>query len=35
MMGYDIAPVYSPDGKKIAWESMERDGFEADKIRLF
>ncbi len=35
MMGYDIAPVFSPDGKKIAWESMERDGYEADKNRLF
>ncbi len=35
MMGYDIAGVYSPDGKKIAWESMERDGYEADKNRLF
>jgi dipeptidyl aminopeptidase/acylaminoacyl peptidase len=35
MMGYDMAAVYSPDGKKIAWESMERDGYEADKIRLF
>jgi dipeptidyl aminopeptidase/acylaminoacyl peptidase len=35
MMGYDIAPVFSPDGKKIAWCSMERDGNEADKNRLF
>lgn len=35
MMGYDVAPVYSPNGKKLAWESMERDGYEADKIRLF
>lgn len=34
MMGYDIAPVFSPDGKKIAWQSMERDGYESDKIRL-
>lgn len=34
MKGYDIAPVYSPDGSKIAWESMERDGYEADKNRL-
>jgi len=32
--GYDKAPVYSPDGAKIAWHSMERDGFEADKNRL-
>lgn len=35
MMGYDQNPVFSPDGKKLAWESMERDGYEADKIRLF
>ncbi len=35
MMGYDVAPVYSPDGSMIAWESMERDGYEADKNRLF
>jgi len=35
MMGYDMNPVFSPDGKKIAWESMERDGYEADKQRLF
>ena len=34
MMGYDQNPVFSPDGKMIAWESMERDGYEADKIRL-
>ena len=35
MMGYDQNPVFSPDGKWIAWESMERDGYEADKIRLY
>jgi len=35
MMGYDQNPVFSPDGSKIAWESMERDGYEADKVRLF
>ncbi len=35
MMGFDIAPVYSPDGNYIAWESMERDGFESDKNRLY
>ncbi len=34
MMGYDIAAVYSLDGKKLAWESMEHDGYEADKNRL-
>jgi dipeptidyl aminopeptidase/acylaminoacyl peptidase len=35
MMGYDKNPRFSPDGKFIAWESMKRDGYEADKIRLF
>ncbi len=35
MMGYDQNPVFSPDGKWMAWESMERDGYEADKNRLF
>ena len=35
MMGYDTNPVFSPDGQKIAWESMARDGYEADKNRLF
>lgn len=35
MMGYDVNPVFSPNGKKLAWESMERDGYEADKNRLF
>jgi Tol biopolymer transport system component len=35
MMGYDVNPVYSNDGQKIAWESMARDGYEADKNRLF
>ena len=35
MMGFDLAPLYSPDGNYIAWESMERDGFESDKNRLY
>ena len=35
MMGYDQNPVFSPDGKWLAWESMEREGYEADKNRLF
>ncbi len=35
MMGYDTNPSYSPDGKYIAWLSMERDGYEADWNRLF
>ena len=32
--GYDTHPVWSPDGSKLAWLSMERDGYEADKVRL-
>lgn len=35
MMGYDTNPKYSPDGKSIAWLSMERDGYESDWNRLF
>jgi len=35
MMGYDTNPNISPDGSKMAWLSMETDGFEADKNRLF
>ena len=32
--GSDTTPVYSPDGKYIAWKSMARAGFEADKESL-
>ncbi|MBU1099292.1 MAG: S9 family peptidase [Bacteroidetes bacterium] len=32
--GNDVNPVYSPDGKYIAFLSMERAGFEADKQRF-
>jgi len=32
--GYDTDPVWSPDGTRLAWLSMERNGYEADKIRL-
>lgn len=35
MMGYDLNASFSPDGTLLAWESMERDGYEADKNRLF
>jgi dipeptidyl aminopeptidase/acylaminoacyl peptidase len=35
MMGYDKNPAFSPNGKYLAWESMERDGYESDKNRLF
>ena len=34
IMGYDQNPVFSHDGKMVAWESMERDGYESDKLRL-
>ena len=33
-MGYDTNPSYSPDGMWIAWQSMERDGYESDENRL-
>lgn len=32
--GYDTDPVWSPDGSRLCWISMERDGYEADKQRL-
>ena len=32
--GYDTNPTYSPDGQWIAWQSMERDGYESDENRL-
>jgi len=35
MKGFEFTPSYSPDGKYIAWTSMERDGYESDKTRLF
>ena len=35
MMGYDTNPIYSLDGKYVAWLSMERDGYESDKNRIF
>ncbi len=32
--GYDMDPMFSPDGKSIAFHSMERAGFESDRHRL-
>jgi len=32
--GADNTPRYSPDGKWLAYLSMERAGFEADRVRL-
>ena len=34
-MGYDINPAFSPDGNWLAWLSMENDGYESDKNRLY
>ena len=33
-MGYDTNPQFSPDGKYVAWQSMEHDGYESDRNRL-
>ncbi|HNF70883.1 MAG TPA: S9 family peptidase [Chitinophagaceae bacterium] len=35
MMGYDTNPVFSNDGSKMAWLSMQRDGYESDKNELW
>ena len=32
--GYDTDPVWSHDGSKLAWVSMERDGYESDRQRI-
>ena len=32
--GYDTDPVWSPDGRHLAWVSMPRDGYEADAQRI-
>lgn len=32
--GYDTNPQFSPDGRYVAWQSMARDGYEADRNRL-
>ncbi|MBP3432898.1 MAG: S9 family peptidase [Alistipes sp.] len=34
-VGYDKYPVFSPDGRKIAFRSMRRPGNEADQQRLW
>ena len=35
MVGYDMNPVFSPDGTKLIWQSMKTPGYEADRDRLF
>ena len=32
--GYDTDPLWSPEGNRLAWISMARDGYEADKQRI-
>jgi dipeptidyl aminopeptidase/acylaminoacyl peptidase len=32
--GYDTSPVFSPDGRKLYYLSMERAGYEADRNRI-
>ena len=33
-VGYDQNPQFSPNGQYIAWTSMQRNGYEADRNRL-
>lgn len=35
MPGYDRYPVFSPDGRKLVFQSMKTPGYEADKERIF
>ncbi len=35
MLGYDTNPHFSPDGKYLAWMSMETPGYESDQNRIF
>ncbi len=32
--GYDVSPVYTPDGKYILYRSQAREGFVADRCRI-
>ncbi len=34
-LGYDMNPRFSKDGRYMAWLSMEHDGYESDKNRLY
>ncbi|HPD47926.1 MAG TPA: S9 family peptidase [Anaerohalosphaeraceae bacterium] len=31
---WDTNPVFSPDGKTLAWLAMERPGYESDRLRI-
>ncbi|MBA5639844.1 S9 family peptidase [Duganella sp. LX20W] len=31
---WDTKPIYSPDGRTLAWLAMDRPGFEADRFHL-
>lgn len=31
---WDAAPLFSPDGKTLAWKAMARPGFEADRFAI-
>ena len=33
-VGYDQNPKFSADGKYVAWQSMEHDGYESDRNRI-
>lgn len=33
--GADVSPLYSPDGKWIAWRAQNTAGYESDRWRLF
>lgn len=33
--GYDMEPVFSPNGRYIAWNSQLKAGYEADRMRIF
>jgi dipeptidyl aminopeptidase/acylaminoacyl peptidase len=32
--GYDVDPIFSPDGNTLIWASMETNGFESDLRRI-
>ncbi len=35
MEGYDMNPVFSPNGRYLTWSSMKEPGFESDRNRIF